>query len=536
MLTLLIWGAASMNAQVTIGSSENPAKAALLDIKNQAPNADNETVTTGGLVLPRVSLQSADNLLPFIPNDATFTSDVKRDHVGLIVYNVNPAFQVGAGPYLWNGSAWTVAGDFATGAPAPSYIRISAQPKKFSFYEEGTETAAALSVGVATNADPTDVEYKWYKVTGNNLHVRVGTPCVAADGSGFTTSSFTPSVLKGTTRNANNTGFYRYYCEATNKTTGEIVASDIAEVAVGCGAKDKDGEWISFLCFNLGAADLTIAAQKGHTMTINPANGSDGRHYYVANEEGVYGDLYQWGRIGDGHEKRGAGAGFTAGQNTAGANQIAYNAATPPTFENGNLIGTSQRYPASQVSRTDPNGYYAKFITTTATQDYNWAFTMATSTKDQLWRTGRYAANDPCAKIKDDATYETYYPATDGIAGANTNWRLPSPEEWGALYKGGTISGGPGAATANTWVWNGSNGRGYEVRPDGATTTLFLPASGYRNFGNGLLYYQGTGGHYWSNASTGTNAYHLHFDSGRVNPANSYNRGYGFALRCVKNT
>ncbi|MDR2005366.1 MAG: fibrobacter succinogenes major paralogous domain-containing protein, partial [Prevotella sp.] len=117
-----------------------------------------------------------------------------------------------------------------------------------------------------------------------------------------------------------------------------------------------------------------------------------------------------------------------------------------------------------------------------------------------------------------------------------TNWRTPSQDEWGNLYKGGTVSGSPSTATANTWVWNSTNGRGYEIRPDGATTTLFLPASGHRHNGNGLLYGQGASGHYWSISVIGANAYYLHFNSGNVYPANSGNRAFGFALRCIKNS
>jgi uncharacterized protein (TIGR02145 family) len=371
-------------------------------------------------------------------------------------------------------------------------------------------------------------------VTGSNVHVRIGTP-IGGDGTvsgtGATTASFTPAgIIKGTTHNANNTGFYRFYCIASSS-LGARLESDIVEVAVGCGAKNNAGEWISFMCFNLGATDLTIAAQKNHSMTFSPANDANGRHYYIAGEENLYGDLYQWGRIGDGHEKRGAEQGFVAGQNTAGTNQAAYGSG--PTYEDGNLIGTSQRYPWRQVARSTT--HYGKFIITTAAQTYNWAFNLPADQITQLWRTGRFAANDPCAKIKEDGlTYETWYPAQDGTSGATTAWRTPAQDEWGSIYKGGTISGSPGIATANTWVWNRNNGRGYEIRPDNVTTTLFLPANG-RDAYNGYLYSQGVGGYYWSINTISTNAYSLTFTSSSVTPATSSSRAHGFALRCIKN-
>jgi hypothetical protein len=60
--------------------------------------------------------------------------------------------------------------------------------------------------------------------------------------------------------------------------------------------------------------------------------------------------------------------------------------------------------------------------------------------------------------------------------------------EWSELYRGGTIVGYADDAEANTWYWNNNFPRGYELRPDAVTTTLFLPASGYRNNADGLLY------------------------------------------------
>jgi hypothetical protein len=74
-----------------------------------------------------------------------------------------------------------------------------------------------------------------------------------------------------------------------------------------------------------------------------------------------------------------------------------------------------------------------------------------------------------------------------------------------------------------------------EIKPDGATTTMFLPASGNRYPGNGLLYYQGASGYYWSISIISTNAYYLSSNSVSVAPANSSSRANGFALRCVKN-
>ncbi|MDR1653509.1 MAG: hypothetical protein LBS01_07690 [Prevotellaceae bacterium] len=288
------------------------------------------------------------------------------------------------------------------------------------------------------------------------------------------------------------------------------------------------------MCFNLGATELTIAAQKNHSMTFSTPNDADGSHYYIAGEEQVYGDLYQWGRIRDGHEQRGAGAGFVAGSKVAGTNQVAYNASPPIVFEDGNLIGPTQRYPWRQVARTDTD-YYGKHII--LSQNGNWACDLSDADRDQLWHTGRFAANDPCAKIKEDGlTYETFYPETDGIAGSNTAWKTPAQDEWGSIYRGGTISGSPNSALANTWTWYGSNGRGYDIKPDGSTVTLHLPANGNRSGTSGRLLHCGSTGSYWSTSFSGVDAYVLNCNSSNVIPAYVAGRGNGMGLRCIRNS
>jgi hypothetical protein len=93
------------NAQVTIGSEINPVKGAILDLKNQeADPSTNVTATKGGLLLPRVKLESENTLQPFI---STSNSDTKRDHIGLTVYNLTDnGTTFHEGIYLWTGVEW----------------------------------------------------------------------------------------------------------------------------------------------------------------------------------------------------------------------------------------------------------------------------------------------------------------------------------------------------------------------------------------------------------------------------------------------
>ncbi|NDW08299.1 hypothetical protein D0T56_01315, partial [Dysgonomonas sp. 520] len=278
----------------------------------------------------------------------------------------------------------------------------------------------------------------------------------------------------------------------------------------------------------------TISSQKSYNIGSYTNNASS-QHTYINGEENVFGSLFQWGRIADGHENR-----------NPALNNMAYTGMTTAEITSGSRCSTSDtQRPYSQISTTST--WYGKFIYN-APDPYNWN-PAGQSTVDQLWRTSHFIQNDPCAHYKVNGTYQAFWhTGTDGLnngdaacSDAGTAWRLPFQDEWGSIYKGGAISGSPETATANTWSWYGGTAtlitsiRGYEIKPDGYTTTLFLPANGHRNSGNGLLYDQGTSGFYWSSSINSTSASNLDFNNGSIIPASSHGRADGFAVRCVKN-
>jgi hypothetical protein len=94
----------SIKAQITIGSTHESAVGALLDLKNQLPDSENVTSTTGGLLLPRVNLNGINDfsLIPSI------TAAQKKDHTGLLVYNlkVDEKLSLEKGIYQWDGGKW----------------------------------------------------------------------------------------------------------------------------------------------------------------------------------------------------------------------------------------------------------------------------------------------------------------------------------------------------------------------------------------------------------------------------------------------
>lgn len=92
----------STRAQVRIGGLTPPSKGSILDI-----NGDGD-VSFGGLGLPRVTLNSLDNLDDIAPESIN-RPDTKA-HIGLLLYalpkdKLCPIFP--AGIYVWEGTQWT---------------------------------------------------------------------------------------------------------------------------------------------------------------------------------------------------------------------------------------------------------------------------------------------------------------------------------------------------------------------------------------------------------------------------------------------
>lgn len=98
----------------------------------------------------------------------------------------------------------------------------------------------------------------------------------------------------------------------------------------------------------------------------------------------------------------------------------------------------------------------------------------------------------------------------------------------------------PGYAFANAThancPWDVTN-KGRDFKGITTGTSVWFPASGYRNHSVGRLSGVGAYGYYWvSSPNAGNPAYgsRLGFDSGLVSPVYSYNRAYGHGCRCVK--
>ncbi len=109
----LVWGIhTDLSAQVTIGSHQEPQKASLLELREVTDNSDYSNANKG-LLLPRVTLSDTEELYPMFstgtPNNAEYLAnkdDFKKNHIGLLVYNVNTSVDFTPGFYYWDGEKW----------------------------------------------------------------------------------------------------------------------------------------------------------------------------------------------------------------------------------------------------------------------------------------------------------------------------------------------------------------------------------------------------------------------------------------------
>ncbi|GHT39244.1 hypothetical protein FACS189437_02050 [Bacteroidia bacterium] len=424
MLTLFFLGSASMNAQVKIGGdgATGPVTGAVLELDG----------AKGALLLPK-----ADTLAVTTPV------------AGMQVYRPGDNKV-----YVYDGTSWKGT---AVGSAAPI---ITTQPKAFSWSRlrdpdgdpQGPAAAAATTnIGkLKVEATGDGLKYQWYQKTANK-----NAPDTKLTSADATTKEYAITVADV---NVANWGMKSYYVVVSDA-NGNSVTSNVADVAIGCGAKTSTGGWLKFQCYNLGAdtsKDPFVYA------STNDSTSKDSKGW-----------LFQWGRTADGHQWRSSAT--VAGPDTT------------TTY-----TGAASAKRAGQFI-TNNNGYTA--------WDWHWP------QYDFFWRNwndGRF----PCA----------------------AGWRVPASDEWGSLFVDGGTYGSPGIATANTWTWTTS---GYQIKPDGTTTSLFLPAAGYRNCSIGAFSSVGSRGAYWSSTTASSGAFYLHFVSSRVSPEISYHRAYGFAVRCV---
>jgi hypothetical protein len=215
-----------------------------------------------------------------------------------------------------------------------------------------------------------------------------------------------------------------------------------------------------------------------YNLGANITSGSSADPFtFIANDTTILGKFYQWGRSGANHRAAKDSTNFT----------------------------TCRYYPNDWVI---PLGYNKPFDTSYHQNDFLW----------RHYKENDYSS-DPCP---------------------TTQWHVPSQSAFGAIFNGtADAEASDDNAIANTWKITGtfqevSGNGGYAIKPDGVTTTLFFPATGYRqpNTVDGP-YSVGLSGIYWSSTTAGTAAFSMAFRNGYVYPAYILNRGFGLSVRCI---
>jgi hypothetical protein len=175
MLTLIMMNVASVNAQVTIGSTNDPHKGAILDLSQSESNF--------GVLFPKVYL--------FNTKEFSLSVDDGVDAKGMVIYNNNASLSGGAGLYAWNGSEWksmsagsanscipvtaTATSEKTTGSNAKITVNVTAGNPAFSYVwtKEGNPNPLRTTTNVSATSDS-------YTTAGEGIYtVTVTNPCTA---------------------------------------------------------------------------------------------------------------------------------------------------------------------------------------------------------------------------------------------------------------------------------------------------------------------------------------------------------------------
>ncbi|GHV20773.1 hypothetical protein FACS189428_0210 [Clostridia bacterium] len=192
MLTLLIWGSASMNSQVLIGSqlegADNPTPGSILDLQSDG---------SLGLLMPSVTLEKATQWAPVTGSAVE----------GMTVFNNSNSVAdglTGKGIYVWANNEWSRMGASAT----PCVAIVATSPK--TVFTGAIGSGQTLEVSLTGGTAP--FNYNWTK-DGTLLQTKSNV------------SEFEDSYLA--------TEYGTYTCKITNGCSQQTIAFTVSAVSVG---------------------------------------------------------------------------------------------------------------------------------------------------------------------------------------------------------------------------------------------------------------------------------------------------------------
>jgi len=476
ILLPLLFGTAKMGAQVTIGADDAPHSFSVLELVAKykaSPDA------FGGLRLPQMTTDERNSL--------TGLSDPEA--FGLTIYNTDINCV-----QFWNSVKWISFCEGETPPTPPEKDESGAYSINgkacidvvMSDMEAPCMDKAARTSFTLTDPATQSFDYIFKNPTGepyDDLTFSV------IDPSNLIATETFDGIDKFTITFVSNT---RNLAEGLNKDYAlkvKIIATftnnnndkvyvpleiSIQDCSCGCPVKKSETEWLTFMCYNMGAdPNMSIQEQMAYSSTDTDTT--------------VYGWLYQWGRKADGHQRRSPQNNYPTNDNTSECSNVSGTAFD----DNGQVVSTHAAYTKFIKVDCYPGG----------TGDWR------DPQEDNLWNhtTALGQANNPCP----------------------SGWRVPTQQDWTDVRNNNYIED---SFTTTTGT------RGIEIRPNGAPTptTLFLPAGGGRSFLNGALSGAGAGGDYWSSSVPGISANCLYFSGGYyVSPGDSSRKANGYSLRCV---
>ena len=185
-------------------------------------------------------------------------------------------------------------------------------------------------------------------------------------------------------------------------------------------------------------------------------------------------------------------------------------------------LGLSVKWATCNVGANSPEDYgdYFAWGETEPKDYYNWS--------TYKWCNGSMYTMTKYCETKGYGTVDnkTTLELTDDAARVNWGgkWRMPTRAEQDELRSSSNC----------TWTWTTQNGvKGYKVTSKKNGNSIFLPAAGYRDYGD--LYSAGSYGYYWSSslyAYYSNDACNVFFGSSYVDWY-GYNRFHGQSVRAV---
>ncbi|MDR1592049.1 MAG: hypothetical protein LBS16_04095, partial [Prevotellaceae bacterium] len=324
---------------------------------------------------------------------------------------------------------------------------------------------------------------------------------------------------------------------------------------------------VTFMAYNLGADAAKLNADYPGLSPAKQQMAYQANNTFSETDATVYGDLYQWGRRADGHEKRNnsliysgplnpSDVEVTNGQPKALTGQGRF--ITVPNGTNNNdwsnpqnntLWGNGQLINynfGSDDGGAVPGsgGYYQKPVKTVNDPcPDGWRV----PTQDEWERLTDYGCGAPQTAGGSFAinTSTECQSLSDGLSNSSTN----APLTWVRVKDGKALSGEwefgdlVGYAIYRTSDWtaaatgykDGTNNLYDDTAPE---PLLFLPTNGYRYRVTGMLDNFGLvelNGHYWSSTVTNNSSLILQLRHDNVNAAyTTAGRAHGLGVRCVK--